>query len=447
MDQPKLNIQEVRNGSKVQLGVFKVEFFKQNHSIPDNMGLLIETPVGNILHTSDFKFDNNPVNEPPTNFKKLEQLSKRGILLMLSDSTGAEQEGHSLSEKDISENLEEIFKKSNGRIISATFSSLLNRVQQLITLSEKYKRKVCVEGYSMKNNIKLSQSMGYIRAKKETFIKTKNAKDYPDNRITVLCTGAQGESEAALMRIANKEHRFLRIKGGDTLIFSSSVIPGNERTVQIMKDELLRQGAKVYHYKMMDIHAGGHAKREELEKMLKIMRPKFFIPIHGQLSMLFAHAEIAKKLGMSPKNIIVAENGQVVSLSANKIFIEKKRVPSNYVMVDGLGVGDVGEIVLRDRKMLADDGMFVIITVVNKQTGKIINSPDIISRGFVYLRESKNLLMETRKKTLAVIKKTSKSGGATNWTYVKNQLRNEIGRFLFTKTKRRPMVLPVIIEV
>ena len=447
LDQPKLNIQEVRNGSKVQLGVFKVEFFKQNHSIPDNMGLLIETPVGNILHTSDFKFDNNPVNEPPTNFKKLEQLSKRGILLMLSDSTGAEQEGHSLSEKDISENLEEIFKKSNGRIISATFSSLLNRVQQLITLSEKYKRKVCVEGYSMKNNIKLSQSMGYIRAKKETFIKTKNAKDYPDNRITVLCTGAQGESEAALMRIANKEHRFLRIKGGDTLIFSSSVIPGNERTVQIMKDELLRQGAKVYHYKMMDIHAGGHAKREELEKMLKIMRPKFFIPIHGQLSMLFAHAEIAKKLGMSPKNIIVAENGQVVSLSANKIFIEKKRVPSNYVMVDGLGVGDVGEIVLRDRKMLADDGMFVIITVVNKQTGKIINSPDIISRGFVYLRESKNLLMETRKKTLAVIKKTSKSGGATNWTYVKNQLRNEIGRFLFTKTKRRPMVLPVIIEV
>ena len=447
LDQPKLNIQEVRDGSKIQLGAFKIEFFKQNHSIPDNMGLLIETPVGNILHTSDFKFDNNPVNDSPTNFNKLKQLSEKGILLMLSDSTGAEEEGHSLSEKDISENLEEIFKKSNGRIISATFSSLLNRVQQLITLSEKYKRKVCVEGYSMKSNIKLSQSLGYIKAKKETFIKTKNAKDYPDNRVTVLCTGAQGESEAALMRITSKEHRFLRIKGGDTLIFSSSVIPGNERTVQIMKDEILRQGAKVYHYKMMDIHAGGHAKKEELEEMLKIMKPKFFMPNHGQLSMLFAHAEIAKKVGISPKNIIVGENGQVISLSANKVFIEKKRVPSNYVMVDGLGVGDVGEIVLRDRKMLADDGMFVIITVVNKQTGKIINSPDIISRGFVYLRESKNLLAETRKKTLAVIKKTTKTGGATNWTYVKNQLRNEIGRFLFTKTKRRPMVLPVIIEV
>ncbi len=447
LDQPKLNIQEVKDGSKIQLGALEIEFFKQNHSIPDNMGLIIKTPIGNILHTSDFKFDHNPVNESPTNFKKLKQIGERGILLMLSDSTGAEQEGHSLSEKEISENLEEIFKKSNGRIIAATFSSLLNRVQQLITLSEKYKRKVCVEGYSMKSNIKLSQSLGYIKARKETFIKTKNAKDYPDNRVTVLCTGAQGESEAALMRITNKEHRFLRIKGGDTLIFSSSVIPGNERTVQIMKDEILRQGAKVYHYKMMDIHAGGHAKKEELEKMLQIMRPKFFMPNHGQLSMLFAHAEIAKKLGMSPKNIIVGENGQVISLSANKIFIEKKRVPSNYVMVDGLGVGDVGEIVLRDRKMLADDGMFVIITVVNKQTGKIINSPDIISRGFVYLRESKNLLMETRKKTLAVIKKTTKSGGATNWTYVKNQLRNEIGRFLFTKTKRRPMVLPVIIEV
>ena len=445
--QPKLKINTVKNGSKINLGYFKIEFFRQNHNIPDNLGLFIETPVGNILHTSDFKFDQNPVNDLPTDFNKLKGFGKRNVLLMLSDSTSAEDEGHSLSEKDIAKNLEEIFKTAKGRAITATFSSLINRIQQIITISEKYKRKVCIEGFSMKTNIEISKLLGYVKAKKDTFIKAKDVKNYPDSKITIMCTGAQGESKAALMRIATKEHRFLKLKKGDIVIFSSSVIPGNERTVQFMKDEILRQGAKVYHYKMMDIHAGGHAKRDELKEMIKMIKPKFFIPIHGQHSMLFAHAELAEEMGIPRKNIIVAENGQIINLNKKTISIEKKTVPSNYIMVDGLGVGDVGEVVLRDRHMLATDGMFVIIAIVDRQTGQVQGSPDIISRGFVYLRESKDLLRETRKKVISLVNKATGKGGAVNWSYVKDEMRNKIGQFLFSKTKRRPMILPVIIEV
>ncbi|MCP6718352.1 MAG: ribonuclease J [Patescibacteria group bacterium] len=444
---PKIKIDEAKNGLKIRLGDFKVEFFRQNHNIPDNLGLFIETPVGSIIHTSDFKFDPHPMNDLPTDFEKLKSFGKRNVLLLMSDSTGAEDEGHSLSEKEISENLEEIFEIAKGRIISATFASLINRIQQIIAISEKHKRKVAIEGYSMKTNIEIAKQLGYVRAKKGTFISSKQIKDYPDNRVTVLCTGAQGEARAALMRIANKEHRHIKIKKNDTVVFSSSVIPGNERTVQIVKDEILRQGAKVYHYKMMDIHAGGHGKKQELKEMLEMTKPKFLFPIHGQHSMLISHAELAKEMGMLEKNIVLPENGQIIKLTPNTISLEKERVASNYVMVDGLGVGDVGEIVLRDRQMLATDGMFVLIAIVDRQTGKVIGSPDIISRGFVYLRESKQLLKETRRKIIGIINKTTGSGGAVNWTYVKDELRNKIGQFLFTHTKRRPMVLPVIIEV
>lgn len=446
-DQPKLKINEVKDGSKIALGQFKIEFFKQNHNIPDNLGLFIETPIGNILHTSDFKFDPHPVNDRPTDFRKLREIGKRKILLMLSDSTGAEEEGRSLSEREIEKNLEEIFKTASGRIIAATFASLINRIQQIVAISEKYKRKVCLEGYSMKTNIEISKKLGYIKAEKQTFITTKQARNYPDSGITILCTGAQGEKEAALMRIVNKEHRLLKIKQKDTVVFSSSVIPGNERTVQIMKDEILRQGAKVFHYKMMDIHAGGHAKKEELKEMINIMKPKFFMPIHGQHSMLFAHAELATKAGLYEKNIIVAENGQIINVNPKKIFVKRENIPSNYIMVDGLGVGDVGEVVLRDRQMLAKDGMFVIIAIIDRQTGKVRGSPDIISRGFVYLRESKELLRNTRKKVIVIVNKATGSGGAVNWVHIKNEIRNKIGQFLFSQTQRRPMILPVVIEV
>ena len=445
--QPKLNIIKVKNGSLIKLGPFSIEFFRQNHNIADNLGLFIKTPLGNIVHTSDFKFDKTPVYDLPTDLQKLKEFGEKNILLLMSDSTGAEEKNHSLSEKDIMENLETIFKQAKGRIIAATFGSLINRIQQIIALSEKYARHVAVDGYSMKTNVEICKRLGYIKSQKGTLIKPSQINNYPDSRVTLLCTGAQGEGQAVLMRIANREHRFVRFKKEDTVIFSSSVVPGNERTVQVLKDELYRQKTKVFHYKMMDIHAGGHAQQEELVEIIRIMRPRFFMPIHGQYSMLVNHAEVAMNQGISEKNIVVPENGQVVNLTSKRIFIEKKPVESNYVMVDGLGVGDVGEIVLRDRQTLSKDGMFVIVAIVDRTTGKVRNSPDIISRGFVYLRESKQLLGETRKKVIEIVNKTAGSGGAVNWSYIKDNIRNRIGDFLYAKTKRRPMILPVIIEV
>ncbi|MBD3208260.1 MAG: RNase J family beta-CASP ribonuclease [Candidatus Nealsonbacteria bacterium] len=445
--QPKIDIKEVKHGSKVKLPPFVIECFQENHNIPDTLGLFIQTPVGNIVHTADFKFDKKPVNALPTDFKTLKSIGDKKILLLLSDSTGAEEEGHSLSEHKIAENLEKIFEKAKGRIIVATFSSLINRIQQIISLSEKYKRKVAIEGYSMNTNVKLAERLGYIKAKKGTLIRTQNVKDYPDSKITVLCTGAQGEEEAALMRIITNEHRLIKLHKNDTVVFSSSIIPGNERTVQYMKDEILLQGADIYHYEMMDIHAGGHGKREELKKMIEIMNPKFLMPIHGQHSMLFSHAKLAQEAGIPENNVIVAENGQVIQATPRKVAITKEEVPANHVMVDGLGVGDIGEIVLRDRKRLADDGIFVIIAVVDKKTGKVRGSPDIISRGFVYLRESKELLRDARKKVIKIVNDATGSGGAVNWRYVKKEIQNKLGQFLFSKTERRPMVLPVLIEV
>ncbi|MDD4409409.1 MAG: ribonuclease J [Candidatus Pacebacteria bacterium] len=447
-DHPKLDITEANDGFKKKLGQFEVEFFRQNHNIPDNMGLFIKTPIGNIVHTSDFKFDPFPVNEPPTNFEKLRHIGSQGIDLLLSDSTGAEEEGHSLSEKQIFETMENIFKETKGRIIISTFSSLVNRIQQVITLSEKYNRKVGFIGHSMKSNVEITKKLGYLKTEKGSLLKkVADANNLPDDQVTIVCTGAQGEENAGLMRVATGEHQSISIKPGDTIIFSSSVIPGNERSVQMVKDDFLRQKATVINYKMMDIHAGGHAQREELREMFSIMKPKFFMPVHGQYSMLFANAKLAESCGIPEENVVLAESGQIVNLYKNKIELDKKEVISDFVMVDGLGVGDVGEVVLRDRQMLAQEGIFVIIAAVNRKTGKIQGSPDIISRGFVYLKESKDLLYQTRKRTIQIIEKATAAGSIVNWTYVRDNVRNNVGDFLFQKTQRRPMVLPVIIEV
>jgi len=444
---PKLNITQVQDGDKIHLGPFKVELFRQNHNIADSMGLVIQTPVGNIIHTSDFKFDLDPVFDTPTDFQRLKEIGQRGILLLMSDSTGAEEAGHSLSERTIMENLEGIFKNAKGRIIAATFGSLINRIQQMISLSEKYGRKVAVDGYSMRTNVEICKQLGYIKSEKGTLIKPEQMQNYPDSKVSLICTGAQGEGQAVLMRIANNEHRFVRLKKSDTVIFSSSVVPGNERTVQFLKDELYRREANVFHYKMMDIHAGGHAHKDELKQIMEIMHPRFFMPIHGQYSMLVNHAKLALEQGIPEKNIVVAENGQIITLNEKKISLDKKPIESNYVMVDGLGVGDVGEVVLRDRQTLSKDGMFVIIAIIDRKTGKVRSSPDIISRGFVYLRESKELLGDTRKRVIEIVNRTVGSGGAVNWSYVKDEIRNRIGDFLYARTKRRPMILPVVIEI
>ncbi|MBI2121319.1 MAG: ribonuclease J [Candidatus Wildermuthbacteria bacterium] len=446
-NQAKSNIVILQDKKPVRVGPFLVEPFRQTHSITNNFGFFIKTPAGNIVNTSDFKFDTNPVNEPPSDFENIRRIGNEGVTLLMCDSTNAEQQGHSLSEVVIMENLEEIFKRSKGRIIAATFASLLNRVQQIITLSEKYGRKVSLEGYSMKSNVEILRSMGQLKAEKHTILKTKELLSYPEEQMTVLCTGAQGEENAVLMRMVNGEHPSLKIHKGDAVVFSSSVIPGNERTVQFVKDHLYRQGAEVYHYKMMDIHASGHGNHDELLRMTELIRPQFFMPLHGQYSMMIANAKIAKEAGMAEKNIQIVENGQVAALTPDSFTLTKETVPSNYVMVDGLGIGDVGEIVLRDRQNLSKDGMFVIIAIVDKQTGRVKGSPDIISRGFIYLRESKDLLRLVRRKSIEIVEKSAGSEGAVNWAYVKENIRNKIGDFLFAKTERRPMVIPVVIEV
>jgi ribonuclease J len=446
-NQPPLNIEEIKNGKRISLGPFVIEPFRQNHNIPETYGFFIKTPIGNIVHTSDFKFDSTPIYDPPTDFEKIKSFSKRGVLLLMSDSTGAEENGSSLSEKTIMENLEEIFKNAKKRIIASTFASHLNRIQQLIDLSQKYQRKVVLEGYSLKSNVEIARNLKYIKAKDSIFISPKRIPEFEDNQISFLCTGAQGEEEAIFMRIANKEYKHLKIKPGDFIIFSSSIVPGNERAVQYLKDSFFKQGAEVFHYKMMDIHASGHARKEELKKMIELTKPKFFMPVQGQYSMLVSHKKIAMECGLKEQNIVVAENGDIITLTPNKILLQKGKVPSSCVMVDGLGVGDVGEVVLRDRHLLSKDGIFVIITVVDKQEGRVKGSPDIISRGFVYLKESKGLLKETRKRTINIVNKAAGSSGAVNWTFVKEELKNKIGEFLFHRTKRRPMVLPVIIEV
>lgn len=445
---PKPNIEVVRADSKIQLGSFAVEFFHVNHNIPDCIGVVLKTAAGTVVHTGDWKFDHSPVNEKPADVARLSEIGKRGVTLLVSDSTDAEVCGHQISESEVQKALEGIFKVAPGRIIAATFSSLLTRIQQLIWLSEKYGRKLIIEGYSMKQNVAVARELGYIKAEKGTIIDSKEINNFPDNKITIACTGAQGEDRAVLMRIANNEHRTIALKKTDSVTFSSSVIPGNESTVQRLKDVLYKKAAKVYHYTTMDIHAGGHAKTEELKMMINLIKPKYFIPMHGNYFMLKLHTELAIEAGVKKENVMIAEDGEIVAISQNKIEKLKERAPTDYVMVDGLGVGDVKEVVLRDRQHLAEDGIFVIIAIVDSKTGKVRTSPDIISRGFIYLRESQDLLKEVRQKVRFVVEDvTIGASRPINWIHIKDQLREKIGEFLFRKTQRRPMVLPVVIEV
>ena len=444
---PRLNIHEIKETDKIDLGCFKIEFFHVNHNIPDGVGIVIDTPVGRLVHTGDFKFDHDPVGDKPIDISRLKEISQPGVKVLMSDSTSAEKPGHSISEKEIQDNLEIIFKEAPGRIIIATFASLISRVQEVLNLAEKYDRKVAIDGYSMKTNVEIAKKLGYLKSQKGTIIRVNRANDYPNKKIVILCTGAQGEDNAVLMRIVNQEHRHIKIQKGDAIIFSSSVVPGNERTVQSLKDVLWRQGGRVYHYQMMDIHAGGHGQEEDLRAMLELIKPKFFIPIHGSYYMLKLHGEIAEAVGIPSKNIIIGRNGKVILLGQKSIKISEERVPNNYVMVDGLGVGDVGQVVLHDRQTMAQDGMFVIIAVINSKTGRVYGEPDIISRGFVYLRESKDLLDQVRRKIKEIVSHTATSEHTVNWVYVKENIRDKIGQFLYTKTQRRPMVLPVIIEI
>ena len=443
----KLNLSEFNKNDVIKLPPFEIEFFHVNHNIPDSVGLLIKTPAGNIMHTGDFKFDHSPIGDEPADIPRIVDLASRGVDVLMSDSTNAEDEGYTISESEVEKNLEELIKNAGGRVVAATFGSLTNRVQEFINIAERQNRYIALDGYSMKTNFEIARELGYIKVKKGTIIPIKDIGEHPDSKIIVICTGAQGEGEAVLMRIANREHKQVQLHKGDSVIFSSSVIPGNERSIQALKDILMTQGAKIYHSKLMDIHASGHAQQEDLKLMINLVKPRHLIPIHGHRFMLQLHSEIAQSVGMPESNIAVVGNGRVMTLNNGKLTITKESVPTHYVMVDGLGVGDVGPIVLRDRQALSQDGMIVIISVVNTNTGKVKGNPDIISRGFVYLRENKPLLAEIRTKTKAIVEHVASSAGTTNWDYVKDNIRDQLGKLLFQKTQRRPMVLPVIIQV
>ena len=445
-DKGKIDLREIDPEQSIQMGIYNVEFFRVNHNIPDSLGVVVHTPEGTIVHTGDFKFDLEPVMDEVADFGKLAMLGEQGVLALLSDSTNAAQPGHQTSESKIGTTLDDIFRQSSGRIIVGTFASLLNRLQQVITISEKYGRKVVVQGFSMRSNIEIAHQLGYLKMNPKTVISAQQSLRMPPNKVTIMCTGAQGEENAALMRIANREHRFFKVERNDTIIFSSSVIPGNERSVQRLKDTLLREGARVIHYQMMDVHAGGHAKAEDLKLLFRLLKPKYIVPIEGNRFLLEASAEVARGLGWKKEHVYVVENGQIMQFSGGAGKLTDEKIPTDYVMVDGLGVGDVQEVVLRDRQLMSEDGMFVIIVTVRKQTGELVGSPDIISRGFVYMKDAKHLIDDSRRKVEKICAKNAHNN-ENNAAWLKNKLRDDVGQFLFQKTQRRPMVLPVVVEV
>ncbi|MDQ1283881.1 MAG: ribonuclease [Patescibacteria group bacterium] len=447
-DKAPLNIHTVKKIDRVRLGSFSVEFFHVNHTIPDAVGMAISTPMGTIIHTGDFKFDHSPVSDAPADIAKIARLGSENVLALMSDSTDSRTPGYSLSESRIAKTLDDIFERTEGRLIIATFAALISRIQSVVIAAEKHGRKLAVDGYSMKTNVEIARTLGHLQAKKGTIIPISKVNEYPDGKVAIICTGAQGESNAVLMRIVNGEHRFVKVHKDDTFVLSSSVIPGNERTVQGIMDTIYRKDAKVINYHMMDVHAGGHARQEDLKMMINLIRPKYLIPIHGNYFMLKLHGELGVSVGMDPKNILIGENGRVIEFDYRgngKVTPEK--VPLSNVMVDGLGVGDIGQVVLRDRQLLAKDGMFVITVIIDGKSKKIIGKPQVTSRGFIFVKENFDLVNATKKKVEEVVAQKTSPDQAVNWDYVKNNIREVVGQYLYQKTERRPMVLPVVIEV
>lgn len=436
---------------KITLGDFKLSFFQIDHTIMDAVGVVLETPVATVLHPGDWTIEKDPTGRDMIHYHQLANL-KRPTILML-EALGATNTKTPVTEKEMLGNINKLIGQAPGRTIIATFSSQIERIKQILEFAAHTGKKVALDGFSMKLNIELATQLGYIKVPKDVIISVDKAKEYPDNKVVIICTGAQGEEMAALPRIIAGNHKHITIKKEDTIIFSSSVIPGNERTVQRVKDNIYRLSDNVYHNDIMNVHASGHSNIDGIKQMLTEIKPDYFIPVYGNHFMLKEGARIAYGMGYSKSKVFVPDNGSVIKFTPStssgqaKAEILKDKVPSNYIFVDGLGVGDVGEIVLRDRQMLSEDGMFVIVVVIDKQTGTVKGSPDIISRGFVYLRESKDLLKQTRKKVIEIANKSTGHEGIVNWAYVKDEIRNKVGDFLASKTSRRPMVIPVVIEV
>lgn len=442
----KLIVETVKPGDVIKFGkYFEAEFFELDHTIPDTIGTILKTPVGNMVHFVDFKFDYDHDGKP-IGLDDYERIGKMGVHTLFMDSTNAEREGYSISERLVEKNLEEIFKNSTGRIVVSSFASLITRLGEIIKISHKLGRKIFISGLTMKTNIQIAQNLGLLKIEKNVLIPIEEMHKYKDDKIMVLCTGAQGQTNAALMKIANGEHKFIKAKNGDTIVLSSSIIAGNERAVQVLKDNLTRQGARVIQSMHIDIHSSGHAPKEELKKTLNLIKPRFFVPVHGYYFMRAANRENAVDTGVPRENIFLMDNGQVAEITPDTFRISQNMVDAYMVLVDGLGVGDVGEVVLRDRRILAEEGMLVVITTLDKEKGTLLKNPDIISRGFIYLKENQEMLNQVRDKIKHMISQIPKHQ-QLDADYLKSMIRDQIGSYLYVKTKRRPMILPVVIEV
>lgn len=432
-------------GDQVPLGEGVAEFFRVNHSIPDAIGIILHTPVGTLLHTGDYKFDYTPVDGKPADLGTLGRIGNEGVLVMLGDSTRVETPGYTLSERVINESLDKIFANAPGRILIATFASLISRIQQIIDTAERYDRFIALVGRSMQNNVQMAIELGYLNVPKGMFIRAEDVNKFDPEQVVIICTGSQGEPTSALTRIANQDHRLISIKPGDTVILSATPVPGNEKMVHRTINSLFRQGADVLYQGISNVHVSGHGAQEELKLMLSLVRPKFFVPVHGEYRQLILHAKLAASLGIPEENIVVAEDGDVIEVAPDAIKLAGHTASGN-VFVDGLSVGDVGQIVLRDRRALSQDGILIAVLTIDKETGQPIAGPDIVTRGFVYVRDSEELLADARECVLASVHGLPGHNNS-DWSFVKDKIKHTLSEFLYERTHRCPMILPVVMEV
>jgi ribonuclease J len=442
----KGKLHTIKPGQITRIGDFKVEAIRTTHSIADSLCYSIETPAGNIFHSGDFKIDYTPLDGEPIDFQKLAEIGKKGVLLMMADSTNAARKGYTASEKTVGITLENIFRASDKRILIATFSSNIHRVQKIIDTAVMFNRKVAISGRSMVNVVKLAMELGYLKVPANVIIDINKTKNIPDKELVIITTGSQGEPMSALSRMASNDHKAIQIKKGDIVILSSSPVPGNEKTVSNVVNKLFEKGAEVIYSDIADIHVSGHACEEELKLMHSLIKPQYFVPVHGEYRHLRSHAMIAENLGKPKDNIFIMKNGQVLSLKNGTAQLTKEEVPASAVLVDGLGVGDVGNIVLRDRKLLSESGLIIVVAVIDKKSGMIVSGPDIISRGFVYVRENEDLMNSAK---LAVSNRLNKccQEGQRDWAGLKNAVRDELKSFIYSKTKRSPVILPIFLEI
>lgn len=440
----KLN--EVNAGGVVSLGKFKVEFIHVNHSIPDAVGFAITCGAGTVVHMGDFKIDTTPIDDKVIDIARFAELGKKGVLALLSDSTNAERPGYTSSERLVGESFSNLFKKAEGhRIVVATFSSNIHRIQQIIDEAARCRRKVAVSGRSMINVVNVAAELGYLNVPSGILVEIETIKNYSPSELVIITTGSQGEPMAALSRMAASEHRQVEIAPGDMIIISATPIPGNEKLVSRVVNELMKRGANVVYEKMYDVHVSGHACQEEQKLMLSIVNPKYFIPVHGEQKHLYKHAQLAYAMGIDYKNVVIGANGNVIEVSKNGIKATEN-VPAGRVLVDGLGVGDVGSIVLRDRKHLSEDGIIVVNVAIDSITREVVSGPDIVSRGFVYVKESDEL-MEALDSVVCNVLENCYVLGVKDWNTIKTRIKDSVAKFLYNKTHRSPMILPIILEV